>query len=166
MRLSKFHIFIFFNCIMLISLGCSKTKQKEKSFDGSFCYVYSPTAIINGYIIVNSSKVPVLFDEGSSDREALNSLESLSALVTRANYKESHIYVVGKYFPHNKRLQLKDWYIKRPFIKYTSFYEVKGPNEVGGPVVKTLHLKRSDFHKNEQFNPNSASFNPDRYVKD
>jgi hypothetical protein len=124
-------------------------------------YIFEETTGQNQYILVDSQKLPITFNE-RSNKMALQSLSALKPRVLYGNCDGKNMFVVGEYDVASHSFLLDHWYIKVPFVEYVPDDETYLP----GPVHKVTRtsLERTDFETYE-FDPFNRSFDPRLFEK-
>lgn len=111
-------------------------------------YFYESTGD-NRFIDVSNVQHAITFDTNLSDKNALNSLNSLKWNVLYANAKGG-IKVYGKYNIADSSFILVHWWLKAPFTLY-SYVEVPFPDS--SPLIQKEKLTAEDFEVNLDCDP-------------
>lgn len=111
-------------------------------------------------IRIGSQDMPIRFDE-HSDEQSLKSFRSLKYSVWLGVVRQ--LYVVGTYNAAISRFRLNGWYAIVPFTEYL----IKDENVIPHQVykIRRSNLKRSDFERTSDFDPDSPEFNPSLYQR-
>jgi hypothetical protein len=137
----------------LMSCSGPTTNEKPKKEYG---YIFEETTGENQYILVDSQKLPMTFNQ-KSNKMALQSLLALKPIVLYGNCDGKNMFVVGEYDVTSLSFILDHWYIKVPFVESVPADETYLP----GPVHKVNRpsLERTDFETYD-FDPFNPSFDP------
>ncbi len=137
--------------------GVDKAKVKKE-----YGYIFQESTGQNQYILVDSQKLPITFNE-QSNRIGLQSLGALKTSVLYGNSGGENIFVVGKYDVTSHSFLLDHWYIKVPFVQYAVADETHVPHVIN--KVSRSSLERTDFEREDGFDPFSSSFHPRLFEK-
>ena len=147
--------------LMTLIIICMSSELRAQS--GSRAYRYSHcncAGRLPDQIRIGSQDMPIQFDE-DSDEKSLKSFRSLKYSVWLGVVRQ--LYVVGIYKAAKGRFRLNGWYAIVPFTEYLIKDENVIPHQVH--KIKRSSLKRSDFERNGDFDPNSPKFNPSLYQR-
>lgn len=143
--------------IMACNVGMDNAKVKKE-----YGYVFQESTGQNQYILVDSQKLPITFNE-RSNKMALQSLRALKASVLYGNSGGENIFVVGEYDVTSHSFLLDHWYIKVPFVENAVEDETHVPHVIH--KVSRPSLERTDFEREDGFDPFSPSFDPRLFEK-
>ena len=128
-----------------------------------YSYVFYETTGQNRFILIDSKEMPFRFDQGSSDKLALGSLNALSPRVLYPNSEGGKIILVGDYDAQTQMFRLEHWYLRVPFVEITLEDRVQMSEEV--KEIKRVSLERTDFVKERDFDPTAPEFDPKKYER-
>jgi hypothetical protein len=144
-----------------VMIACNGGMNKEKP-KKEYRYVFTESTGQTEYILVDSQELPIIFND-RSNKMALQSLRALKPSVLYGNCDGKNMFVVGEYDVNSHSFLLDHWYINVPFVEYLPDDKTYLP----GPVHKVSRpsLERSDFEREDGFDPLSPSFDPRLFEK-
>jgi hypothetical protein len=136
-------------------LVSSTDDLRAQSSSTTYRYAHCDCAYqLTDQIRIRSEAIGIRFHE-QSDQQALHSFRSLKYSVWLGVVGQ--LYLEGTHNPGNGTFRLEHWYAIVPFTEYlqdmTSY-----PHEV--QKLKRNGLRRSDFKRTDDFDPDARKFNP------
>ena len=147
--------------LLTLTIFSLSNDLRAQSASREYRYSYCDCAYeLTDQIRIGSKKIGIAFDE-HSNVEALKSFRSLKYGVWLGVLDQ--VYVVGTHDAGNCTFRLEHWYTVAPFTEYW----VKDWNTVPQKVYKInrRNLRRSDFKRTDDFDPDSPNFNPSIYQR-
>ena len=153
------------NCkyLLLLVAAVSLAACSKRSTAKEYGYVFNENTGQNQYILVDSKKLPITFDEKLSDKMALGSLYALSARVLYPNSEGDKIILLGDYDARTQLFRLEHWYLRVPFIEITLEDTLQMPEDI--KQIRRFSLERTDFKQERDFDPQAPEFDPRKYER-